>query len=84
MYILQSLKMLLSFSFELPPASLATATEWLFTRSHIIQMAVALSLLLLLPTILKTIWKQWRIFSAFQKVPCDTKNMHLVFGHAPM
>ena len=63
--------------------SLSTVTEWLSSRAHIIQLAVALSLLLLLTPLLKVIWKQWRIFTAFQRVPADPKDQHIIFGHAP-
>ena len=74
----------MSSASQLPDGlSMSTVMEWLFTRAHLIQMAVALSLLLLLPSILKVVWKQWRIFVAFQKVPADPKNQHIIFGHAP-
>ena len=65
------------------PSSLSLVLEWLSSRSHLIQLAVALSLLLLLPSILKVLWKQWRIFKAFQKVPSDPRHQHLILGHAP-
>jgi hypothetical protein len=67
---------------QLPP-SLSLVLEWLSSRSHLIQLAVALSLLLLLPSIFKLLWQKWRIFKAFQKVPSDPKDEHIVFGHAP-
>ena len=67
---------------QLPP-SLSLVLEWLSSRSHLIQLAVALSLLFLLPSIVKVLWKQWRIFKAFQKVPSDPKDQHIVFGHGP-
>ena len=71
-------------AFQLPGGlSVSSVMEWLFTRAHLIQMAVALSLLLLLPSIFKVIWKQWRIYVAFQKVPADPKDQHIIFGHAP-
>ena len=67
---------------QLPP-NLSLVLEWLSSRSHLIQLAVALSLLLLLPSIFKVLWKQWRIFKAFQKVPSDSKDQHILFRHAP-
>ena len=71
-------------AFQLPGGfSVSTVMEWLFTRAHFIQMAVALTLLLLLPSIFKVVWKQWRLFVAFQKVPADPKYQHIIFGHAP-
>ena len=63
--------------------TLSLVLEWLSSRSHLIQLAVALSLLLLLPSIFKVLWKQWRIFKAFQKVPSDPRHQHLILGHAP-
>ena len=65
------------------PSSFSEATEWLLTRGHLLQMAVALLILLLLPSIFKVAWKQWRIFLAFQKVPSDPEGQHFIFGHVP-
>ena len=74
--------MMMIASSQLPP-SLSLLVEWLSSRSHLIQLAVVLSLLLLLPSIFKAAWRQWRIFKAFQKVPSDPKDQHIVFGHGP-
>ena len=67
-------------------STLSPLLEWLSSRSHLIQVVVALSLLLLLlPSIFKAraLWKQWRIFKAFQKVPSDPRHQHLILGHVP-
>ena len=39
-------------------------------------------LLVLVPFIIRAVWKHWRVYRAFSTVPYDPE-MHFIFGHAP-
>ena len=52
-----------------------------FTLGYVVEGGVVLLLVLLLPLIVRTMRKHWRIYRAFSTVPCDPE-MHFIFGHA--
>ena len=58
------------------------ATFGVLSEFYVLECAVSLLVLLLLPHIVKAIWRQGRIYFAFRTVPCDP-DMHFLFGHAP-
>ena len=52
-----------------------------FTQGYVVEGAVVLLLVLLLPLIVRTVRENWRIYRAFSTVPYDPE-MHFIFGHA--
>ena len=52
-----------------------------FTQGYVVEGGVVLLLVLLLPLIVWTMRKHWRIYRAFSTVPYDPE-MHFIFGHA--